>query len=250
MHYYNFNVGDYLSHTRHLSLIEDLAYRRMLDVYYLNERPLNECSTSVARVINMRDNVAEVDAVLKEFFTFVEGVGWVNKRADAEVSAYKLKVEAASRAGKASAQRRLNERSTDVQLNRKQETENIKQEINIKKEIYKEKKESRATRSVISKPDCVDETVWNDWLQHRKLKKAVVTETVLKTIEREALKASMTLQDALETMCSRGWTGFKADWMLNGNIQAAKKQQNLCAFDEFLCEQNILEFNNQTGEWK
>lgn len=109
---------------------------------------------------------------------------------------------------------------------------------------------ARATRSVISKPDCVDEVIWNDWLQHRKLKKAVVTETVLKTIEREALKASMTLQDALETMCSRGWTGFKSEWMLNQNIQSAKKQQNLGAFDEFLCEQNILEFNNQTGEWK
>ncbi len=87
-------------------------------------------------------------------------------------------------------------------------------------------------------------------MQHRKLKKAVVTETVLKTIEREALKASMTLQDALETMCSRGWAGFKADWMINGNAQAIKKQKNVGAFDEFLEEQNVIEFNNQTGEWK
>lgn len=28
MHYYNFHIGDYASHTRHLSPIEDIAYRR------------------------------------------------------------------------------------------------------------------------------------------------------------------------------------------------------------------------------
>jgi len=35
MHYYQFNIGDYASHTRHLSDLEDLAYRRLLDAYYL-----------------------------------------------------------------------------------------------------------------------------------------------------------------------------------------------------------------------
>ena len=39
MHYYSFNIGDYASHTRHLTAIEDLAYRRLLDLYYLHEQP-------------------------------------------------------------------------------------------------------------------------------------------------------------------------------------------------------------------
>jgi len=39
MHYFNFNIGDYASHTRHLSLMEDLAYRRLIDAYYLAEKP-------------------------------------------------------------------------------------------------------------------------------------------------------------------------------------------------------------------
>ena len=37
MHYFQFNIGDYASHTRHLTLMEDLAYRRLLDLYYMRE---------------------------------------------------------------------------------------------------------------------------------------------------------------------------------------------------------------------
>ena len=58
MHYYQFNIGDYASHTRHLDLLEDLAYRRILDLYYLHERPLNGDATLVAKQIGMRDDAS------------------------------------------------------------------------------------------------------------------------------------------------------------------------------------------------
>jgi len=115
MRFYSFHIGDYASHTRHLTPMEDLAYRRLLDLYYLHERPLNVRSTDVARAINMRDYEAEVATVLGEFFELVEGSGWINRRADEEIVRCKNKQEQASRAGKASAQRRFNDRSTDVQ---------------------------------------------------------------------------------------------------------------------------------------
>ena len=115
MRFYSFHIGDYASHTRHLTLMEDLAYRRLLDLYYLHERPLNARSTDVARAIGMRDCEAEVATVLAEFFELVEGAGWINRRADEEIVRCKSKQEQASRAGKASAQRRFNARSTDVQ---------------------------------------------------------------------------------------------------------------------------------------
>ena len=118
MHYYSFNIGDYASHTRHLSAIEDLAYRRLLDLYYLHEQPLNERSTTVALLINLRDNQVEVQTILAEFFELVDGTGWINQRADGEISKYHGKLEAASRAGLASAAKRSNGRSTDVQLNK------------------------------------------------------------------------------------------------------------------------------------
>ena len=114
MHYYQFNIGDYASHTRHLTAIEDIAYRRLLDLYYLHERPLNSGSASVARQINMREFESEVTSILAEFFTLTDD-GWINVRADKEIAHYRAKIEQASRAGKASAERRLNVRSTDVQ---------------------------------------------------------------------------------------------------------------------------------------
>jgi len=120
MHYYQFNIGDYASHTRHLTLLEDLAYRRLLDAYYLQERPLNTGLTSVARQINMREHEAEVKAVLEEFFELTEE-GWVSRRADREIEHFQAKREQASRAGKASAERRINARSTDVQPTNNQE---------------------------------------------------------------------------------------------------------------------------------
>jgi uncharacterized protein YdaU (DUF1376 family) len=132
MHYYQFNIGDYASHTRHLTAIEDIAYRRLLDLYYLHERPLNSGSASVARQINMREFESEVTSILAEFFTLTDD-GWINVRADKEIAHYRAKIEQASRAGKASAERRLNVRSTDVQP-----TNNHKPITNNQKPINKE----------------------------------------------------------------------------------------------------------------
>jgi uncharacterized protein YdaU (DUF1376 family) len=114
MHYYQFNIGDYVSHTRHLSPIEDIAYRRLLDAYYLSERPLNSGIAVVARQIGLKEHEPEVHEVLQEFFKLTED-GWINTRADKEIAHFKGKIEQASRAGKASAERRSNSRSTDVQ---------------------------------------------------------------------------------------------------------------------------------------
>jgi len=195
MHFYPFNIGDYISHTRHLSLLEDLAYRRLLDLYYLHEEPLNESSTVVARLINMRDHVDEVQIVLEEFFELDKGVGWINPRADEEIKKYQGKLDAASRAGKASAAARANGSPTVVQPNKKHETVNKKQETKI------------------NKPDDVSISIWEDFLKHRKNVKAPLTATALKGITSEAKKAGINLEECLTMMQARGWRGFKAEWV-------------------------------------
>ena len=133
MHYYSFSIGDYMSHTLHLSPMEDLAYRRCLDIYYLHEKPLPEDIGEVARLIRMPQHKPEVTQVLKEFFTHDVGKGWTNPRTDEEIEKYQGKIQSAIRAGKASALARSNASSTKVQLNKKQETLNKKQETNIKR---------------------------------------------------------------------------------------------------------------------
>ena len=195
MHYYSFNIGDYMSHTVHLSLMEDLAYRRCLDIYYLHEKPLPEDVGEVARLIRMPEHKPEVVQVLKEFFTHDVGTGYVHKRTDEEITKYQAKIQAASRAGKASALARSNASLTKVQLNNKQETLNKKQETNIKR------------------PRNVSKKTWDDFLTHRKNKKAPLTETALIGIKNEVKKTTISLEDALVMCQARGWQSFKSDWI-------------------------------------
>ena len=99
MHYYQFNIGDYKSHTDYLSPIEDLAFRRMLDWCYLHEKPLPPTAKEVARKIGLRDYVCEVELVLADFFTKTDD-GYVNNRINEEIDGYKAKADSARNNGK------------------------------------------------------------------------------------------------------------------------------------------------------
>jgi uncharacterized protein YdaU (DUF1376 family) len=85
MHYYNFNIGDYMKHTLHLTLEEDLAYRRLLDMYYDTESPIPNNIPSVSRRLRMDSKI--VESVLNEFFE-VSPEGYKNYRADGEIADY------------------------------------------------------------------------------------------------------------------------------------------------------------------
>jgi uncharacterized protein YdaU (DUF1376 family) len=207
LHYYQFNIGDYASHTRNLSLLEDLAYRKLLDEYYLHEHPLNGSITDVARQIGMKEHQDEVGFVLKSFFIDTDD-GWVNKRADRQIAQYASKLDQASRAGKASAERRRNGCSTDVQL-----TNNHKPITNNQELLTSTSKTKTVAQSACNRPEGVLESLWEDFITLRKAKKAPLTASALKGIEREAKKAGMNIEEALYECCSRGWTGFKAEWI-------------------------------------
>ena len=92
MNYYPFHIGDYVSATRHLSWEEDLAYRRLLDTYYVSEKPLPSDHRAVCRlVLATTDSQREAVAiVLQEFFVETEN-GWIHKRADEEINAMRDK---------------------------------------------------------------------------------------------------------------------------------------------------------------
>jgi len=85
MNYYAFHIGDYKAHTSHLSLIEDLAFRRMLDLYYLTESPLPDVK-KIARAICMRENIEDIQTVLDEFFIDTEE-GYIHNRCEREIKA-------------------------------------------------------------------------------------------------------------------------------------------------------------------
>lgn len=86
MNYYPHHIGDYAKDTAHLTILEDGAYRRLLDLYYSSERPLPLNKEGLYRLVRARtkEEKKAVDTVLAEFFS-EEISCWRNKRADQEI---------------------------------------------------------------------------------------------------------------------------------------------------------------------
>jgi len=210
MHFYQFHIGDYKSHTHHLNLIEDLAFRRLLDYYYLHESPIKQ--RDIARQIGMRDNEQEVLSILSEFFVSTDA-GFINPRADEEIAKYRK----FSEDGKKGAAKRWHKDANGEAISPPNAPP-------IATNNHKPKKE-KAT--IVACPDFVEQQVWDDFLSIRKAKNAPMSETALRAIEREAKKAGWSLNMAISESVSRGWQSFKAEWVKEKLNQSEQRQNTM-----------------------
>ncbi len=87
MNYYAFHIGDYAKDTAHLGMVEDAAYRRLLDLYYSREAPLPTDDRQLCRLVRAQSEAEReaVQIVLGEFFTKTDD-GWRHARCDAEIA--------------------------------------------------------------------------------------------------------------------------------------------------------------------
>lgn len=203
MNYYPLNIGDYLAHTCHLTHMEDLAYFRLINLYYLNESPIEGTVATIAKSIRMNDNATEIQYVLNEFFIEEDG-RWLNKRCDKEISIYKSKQNQSSLAGIASGVARRNARSTGAEQTLNQ-TRNSKQETINKKDSTPLK--------LLSINYKIPKQTAKDYIALRNKKNAPVTATSMNLIQKEAEKAGISLEAALKLCIENSWRGFKSDWL-------------------------------------
>ena len=204
MHFYKFHIGDYKSATAHLSNEEDLAYRRLLDMYYDTEKPIPLETDWVARRLRVGSEV--VATVLADMFCETEN-GWVHDRCEEEIKEYHRMADRARANGKAGGRPKKpsgNPVGTQSQPDGKLTT-------NHKPLTTNQIKQERTSAPVC--PQSVDEQVWKDYLAVRKAKRSPVTETAIQAIEKEAGKAGWSLDKALRECVARGWVGFKAEWV-------------------------------------
>jgi uncharacterized protein YdaU (DUF1376 family) len=155
---------------------------------------------------------AEVDAVkfvLSRFFTLDKDGCYVQDRILQELLHYHKNAETNKRiADEREAKRR--EKSTNRVHDVDEAPPNHKPlTINQEPLTNKQKKET----AIAVCPSNVEEQVWSDFLQLRRAKKAPMTVTALAGIKREADKANWSLDKAISECVSRGWTGFKAEWV-------------------------------------
>jgi uncharacterized protein YdaU (DUF1376 family) len=210
MHYYSFHVSDYIHDTAHLSNDEDLAYRRLLDLYYTQEKPIPNRTHEVARRIRMGKNIDAVQTVLEEFFMFsLEHDFWFHKRCDETIAAYQAKAERNRAVGKLGGRPKSNP----------QETQTVSKHNPNHKPITNNHKPIKERATSVACPPDVNEQVWQDWLHLRKSKKASVTETVVKGARSEAAKLGWGLESFLVEWCTRGSQGLKAEWITEKQTQ-------------------------------
>jgi uncharacterized protein YdaU (DUF1376 family) len=200
MHYYQFNIGDYRAATAHLSNEEDLAYRRLLDMYYDTEQKIPLDTQWVSKRLRLATQV--VDDVLKDMFVRHED-GWFHARCDDLIQQYHAMAEK-NRANGRLGGRKKNPVGSDSQPI-------VKATINDELITINDKPKKETAIAVC--PSNVEEQVWSDFLQLRRAKKAPMTVTALAGIKREADKANWSLDKAISECVSRGWTGFKAEWV-------------------------------------
>ena len=96
-------------------------------------------------------------------------------------------------------------------------SEVVETALTLSKQETVEKPKSRGvatkTQTSVVKPDDVSNELWADFLNHRKQKKAPVTDRVISLIRNEAKNAGWTLEEALNEVILRNWIGFKAEWV-------------------------------------
>jgi len=193
MHYYQHHIGDFQRDTASLSDADTLAYLRLLWMYYDTEQPLPDDPKKLA--FRIGSNSDAVQMLLEAFFVLENGF-WNQKRCDNEIASYRAKSDRA---------RNANEVRWQSKRDLKSDPNNIP--TNNQEPIIKTK------AIAIARPDYIDETVWNDFLQMRKAKRAPITETAFKEINAQASKAGLNVEQALRICCARGWIGFEAKWV-------------------------------------
>jgi uncharacterized protein YdaU (DUF1376 family) len=220
VNYFPFHLGDYAAHTAHLEPMEDLAYRRMLDLYYRTERPLPREVSEIARLIRLKGHEDAINAVIGEFFDDCTD-GWMHERCDAEIQRMQDKqakarasAQASVNARAANAERTLNERSTSVELPTPTPTPTPG------------KNKARAAPGLL--PEWVPVEPWQHFVEHRKAMRGVpFTDAARDGVLRELSRLRDMGHDPaalLQTSVTRGWrTVFEP----KGQAPPASKQSAL-----------------------
>lgn len=123
-----------------------------------------------------------------------------------------------------------------------------KQDKPKQKQIHIQKQEDQKTAPKGDLLADIDPQIAADFKALRTRLRAPITETAMNGIKREAEKAGISVQDALQACCERGWRGFKAEWLheLKGKSNGTHQQnRKLSAVEQI--EQSIHERKQRTG---
>ena len=96
MNYYEHHLGDFMRDTAHLTMLEEGAYRRLLDLYYIREQALPDDRPMLYRLTRAHTSADRkaIDAVIV-FFFFPKSGFLHQRRVDFEIARFQDKREKA-----------------------------------------------------------------------------------------------------------------------------------------------------------
>lgn len=212
MHYYKRNLGDYAKKAGRLTMLQHGAYTLLIDSCYDREQfPTLEQAIEWT----WASTDAEIEAVkfvLSRFFTLDKDNQYVQDRILQELLEYHSKAD------------KNKQIAIEREAKRKQSSTNRERSVDEASPNHKPLTNNHKPLTIKYTPQIPTELL-NDYLKLRKAKKlGELTETAFKGIEREALKAGISAEQAITICCERGWGGFKAEWLNNSTTTDAKPE--------------------------
>jgi uncharacterized protein YdaU (DUF1376 family) len=219
-------VADYLSSTTRLTTEQHGAYLLLIIDYWKSGR-LPDDDSILANVTRLSmDAWAKHRGVLQGFFEVSNGE-WIHTRIEKEIEKsgdLKLAQIKKSILGNYVKYGKIDQRvETDLILKEWWAIESLRHSPKDSPKAPPSpspspspthlSKDKKNTATVVATPVGVSDSVWQDFVKHRKAKKLQVTQTVIDGIQREATKAGWMLESALAECVIRGWQSFKAEWV-------------------------------------
>jgi uncharacterized protein YdaU (DUF1376 family) len=213
MHYYPHHIGDYRSGTMHLSNEEDLAYRRLLEMYYDTEQPIPLETQWVAR--RLRVDTQALDSVLKDYFQRTED-GWRNPKCDLVIREYHEMADKNRRNGMKGGRPKTSKHAVENPVGSQSDASRMPVATHWKANqepiTNNQKPKPHKKAPAVLCPAGVEPNVWSDWLEIRKAKNLPLTETAWSQLMVECEKSGLTVDAMIKECCLRGWGAFKAAW--------------------------------------
>lgn len=202
-------IGDYLRDTTRLTTVQHGAYVLLIMDYWTNGA-LPDDDQVLASITKCSDDEWQriKPAIVSKFQ--IEDGHWKHSRIEKELTEARLnKQKRIERSQKANLAKSLKDANKDTYKDTSEVTPSPSPSPSPSESSSTKKKK----KVIADRPEDVVEEVWDAFLVHRQSKRAPVTKIALEGIHKEAMKAGISLNDALMTICHKGWTGFDASWM-------------------------------------
>ena len=213
MHYYQFNIADYRKDTVHLTRIEHSIYRDLIDWYYLEETPIPTETQVVMRRLRLgcETEATALKNVLHDFFS-PESDGFHHKRIDFDIAEFRAQCEK-NRSNGLKGGRPKGKKTQWVSSGLPVVTQtDATANPNHKPLTINHKPNNKDIR-----PSDVSITIWDEYVKHRKAKKATISNTVIESLRTDATSVGLTIEQAIQMQLKRGWTGFDPSWVTVSN---------------------------------